>query len=372
MLAGQVQGAYESLRDRAESGEGHGSRVKKLLVALSSIVLTLFCAEFVFRITLGPVDAVNVPRLEAPLAGPSQIPGLRKTLRPNASVTQYFPSNPRGYFDADATLTYRTNSHGFRGEETTRAKPPGVFRIVGMGDSFTFGRGVRRSDTFLNDLERRLSSSTSDRTFEVLNFGVTGYDTEDEVKLLEHFAASFEPDVVVICFFLNDTGGGRADRMMRRTQSRVDLPFWRESSVLLDQLAWRISQPERTRSVVDAYHAAFEEDAPGWVESRNALRRARTLSRAQGFDLVMMIFPVLWDLEGPSPFIDIHRRVAAYAEEIEIPVLDLLPAFRGFEGPELWVHETNQHPNERAHAIAGNSLFEFLQSQHLIEPADSS
>jgi hypothetical protein len=345
--------------------------VKKLLLALASVALTLACAEVLFRLTLGPVDPVNVPRMQTPLAGPSSIPGVDVSLRPSSEAIQHFPSNPRGYFDAGSTLTYRTNTHGFRGPETTRPKPNGVFRIIGLGDSFTFGRGVRHADTYLSVLERKLGQRPVDLEFEVLkfevlNFGVTGYDTRDEVTLLTHWASSFEPDLVLICLFLNDTGAGRADRMVHRRQRRIDLPYWQRASVLLDQLTWRISQPHRVRQIVETYQAAFEEQSPGWIEAREALRQARSLSRAEGFDLVLLIFPVLWDLSGPSPFIEIHRRVASFAASIGVPVLDLLPAFEGFDGPDLWVHPTNQHPNERAHAIAGSALFEFLRAQPLV------
>jgi hypothetical protein len=40
--------------------------------------------------------------------------------------------------------------------------------------------------------------------------------------------------------------------------------------------------------------------------------------------------------------------------------LDLLPAFHGRSATELWVHPTDQHPNEVAHRIAAKKLAEFL------------
>ena len=49
-------------------------------------------------------------------------------------------------------------------------------------------------------------------------------------------------------------------------------------------------------------------------------------------------------------------------------VLDLQPAFAGHDGPELWVHPTNQHPNEIGHRIAGTALYEFLAREGLLGP----
>jgi hypothetical protein len=46
-------------------------------------------------------------------------------------------------------------------------------------------------------------------------------------------------------------------------------------------------------------------------------------------------------------------------------VLDLLPSFGEHEGPELWVHPSNQHPNEIGHQIAGEALWRFLVDEGL-------
>ena len=42
-------------------------------------------------------------------------------------------------------------------------------------------------------------------------------------------------------------------------------------------------------------------------------------------------------------------------------------AFNGYDGPELWVHPNNQHPNEKAHAIVADAIFRFLREQGLVE-----
>ena len=87
-----------------------------------------------------------------------------------------------------------------------------------------------------------------------------------------------------------------------------------------------------------------------------------------------MIFPS-WRsaIENPStfPLRSSNFPVESFASSRGIAVLDLLPEFAGFEGPELWVHPTNQHPNERAHAIAGHALFRFLQREKKLAPAPS-
>lgn len=348
--------------------------LNRLGLVTASVVVALLVGELAVRLTLGHVEPPNAGRVEPPLAGGPEIPGVRYTMKPNAEGRQRFSSDPRGYFDPDGSLTYRTNSFGFRGPETTEPKPPGVFRIIGLGDSFAFGRGVRTEDTFLARLQRLLDEEAGPRAFEVLNWGVAGYDTTDEVNLLKHRGPAFSPDLVVICFFLNDAKPaalepGRAP-WRRDRAGGSDVPWWRRSSALLDQLAARWERLELARRRVAGFLRAYQDDAPGWLETQAGLRQAAEEAKTEGFKLVLMIFPVLWDLSGPSPFLEIHRKVAAFGESLDLPVLDLLPAFAGHDGPELWAHPSDQHPNAEAHAIAAHALFEFLLERDLVEPTN--
>jgi len=48
--------------------------------------------------------------------------------------------------------------------------------------------------------------------------------------------------------------------------------------------------------------------------------------------------------------------VTSTCEAEQIPVLDLRETFRSFHGPELWVHPTDQHPNEQAHKLAAEAI----------------
>ena len=69
------------------------------------------------------------------------------------------------------------NSYGMRDKEYSLAKPQGVYRIAVIGDSFTFGSGIKNvSNTYPKVLETKLNSKNYTSTFDVLNFGIPGYD----------------------------------------------------------------------------------------------------------------------------------------------------------------------------------------------------
>ena len=73
-----------------------------------------------------------------------------------------------------------------------------------------------------------------------------------------------------------------------------------------------------------------------------------------------MIFPVLFHLNSGYPFLDLHAKVRDAAHAAGLECLDLYPVYRGYSGPELWVHPTDQHPNEVALRLAARSLADFL------------
>jgi lysophospholipase L1-like esterase len=343
--------------------------LEKLLLSLVSVAVLLLVLECVARLALDPVSRVNWTPMPSTIVVESSIPGVPYQLRPNAVATQEFGSDPRGYFDEGATLTYRANSLGFRGPDVPLEKEPGVVRIVGLGDSFTFGTGVRYEDTFLHVLETILNEADLGARFEVLNLGTSGYNTWYEVALLSQLDPAMDFDVVLICFFLNDAGAGGTTRPFNVATAHADLPFWRRHSRLLDQLAARIERRQAAKRLGASYRDSFREDAAGWVRARKALVRARVLANQRGFRLVLAIFPVLWNLSDDYPFAEIHETVASFAKSWGIPVLDLLPAFDGCDGPELWVHPNNQHPNELAHEIAGRALARFLVDRDILAPS---
>ena len=73
---------------------------------------------------------------------------------------------------AEFSMVIDTNSLGLRDVEFPRTKPPGTVRIIGLGDSFTFGAGVNLDQTYLKVLERRLNQQERNETIQVINAGV--------------------------------------------------------------------------------------------------------------------------------------------------------------------------------------------------------
>ena len=88
----------------------------------------------------------------------------------------------------------RTNETGFRCDhEVTREKPPGVFRVLLFGDSFTAGDGVSNQYRYGDLLEKRF------KRLQILNFGLSGTGTDQQYLIFQEFAGDLEYDLLMIC-----------------------------------------------------------------------------------------------------------------------------------------------------------------------------
>ena len=92
-----------------------------------------------------------------------------------------------------------SNSRGLRGRrEYDYAKPPGVTRLLVLGDSFTFGQDVSDDETYCHYLEQLLPGA------EVLNLGVHGYGHDQMLLYLREEGVKYKPDVVLLGFLYDD------------------------------------------------------------------------------------------------------------------------------------------------------------------------
>jgi len=95
------------------------------------------------------------------------------------------------------------SSKGFVGPEFNEKKPPGVIRIIAVGDSCTFAGGWYET-TYSGVLSALLNARSSTGRFEVLNAGVPGYNSEFALARLKDELLQYQPDLVTIYVGWND------------------------------------------------------------------------------------------------------------------------------------------------------------------------
>lgn len=87
----------------------------------------------------------------------------------------------------------------------TVEKPASTYRVITLGDSWGFGMHVSTKDNYSERLEDLLNENLSNgelscdgvTKFEVLNFGVGGYDIEYMVERLRLRGMKYDPDLVL-------------------------------------------------------------------------------------------------------------------------------------------------------------------------------
>ena len=93
------------------------------------------------------------------------------------------------------------NSDGFRGINYSLEKPKNTTRIAIIGDSFTFGFGIKNtSDTYPKVLETLLNNN-SNQKYEVMNFGMSGANILDIYWILKYKVLKYNPDIVMYGYF---------------------------------------------------------------------------------------------------------------------------------------------------------------------------
>jgi len=305
-------------------------RRAELLLLLGTVAVFLLVAEAAVRLLQADVPAPT---------GYAPVNTNRRFMR---------PKNPRGYRDLDRTL----------------AKPPGMRRVVSLGDSFAWGASVEFEDAYPQRLERGLRRRRRE-PWQVVNLALPGMNTVDEAAQLETEGMAYGPDLVLLGYVLNDSEDATAAEARRAVEWAEPKEMPRgvlDRSALFRVISTRLWATAENRRRVRGYRSMYAEDAPGWIAARAALRRMGGLCREKGVPFMVAIFPLFGNpLDDRYPFAEIHAKVGQAAGEAGAKVVDLLPAYRGLRGELLVVDGVNdEHPNEIAHRIAANVILHAL------------
>ena len=161
-----------------------------------------------------------------------------------------------GVWSREGRGSVRINQAGFRGADVPEATAPGVLRIAVLGDSFTEAIHVNEIDTFAQRLQTSLSADRScalRRNFpgrvEVLNFGVGGYGTGQELLTWRHLAKRYRPDLVLLTVY---PGNDFTDNEPIPRQDRPVFVLDAQNQLQINQhfrntaaFRWRLSPPGR-------------------------------------------------------------------------------------------------------------------------------
>jgi lysophospholipase L1-like esterase len=269
--------------------------------------------------------------------------------------------------------------HDYRGEETNRLgfrdvdhslrKAKGTFRILVLGDSISIGLYIKKySETFPFLLEKNLLDKSKE--VEVINMGVVGYNTLQEVEMLKERGLPFKPDLVLISYCLNDRerndgnlfGTLLAAEVREKKVSRIRLHPFLTQSALYRFLFFRVFpekipdyKPER-----DQNYALLEKDTvdPSLFELSN-------LAQENDFQVLIAVWPEFTDLQEYK-YLAEHKKIASLSDQYGFYFLDLLESIRNCASRSATgLSFDHYHPNESGNACAAKAMANFIEQRVL-------
>lgn len=298
---------------------------------------------------------------------------------PGTSIDFVYDGNPRGYFRAGNLVRHVTNEFGFRGPGFSREKKPGTLRFAFFGDSFTFGEGVYEEDTYPQRVAAELGRRAvfGSRPLESLNFGVGGYNTRQVRALLESVGDDIHADMAIVAVTLNDAEPylfvARDNTMVKTDRDEMvkENPLGRDEppslvgALRVTRLAWQAySRRARAAAMIRYYRDLYRETNPDWIAAVEAWKGIGEFARQRSLPVLVVVFPILYRVGGEYPFGGIHETIHAALEANGLDYVDVLPLLKGRRDADLWVHPTDQHPNELVHAMTAVALADRIAERY--------
>ena len=292
---------------------------------------------------------------------------------------------------SDPELGYRLNpeqeginSLSVRHAEVTIPKPPGLFRIVVLGDSIPWAKGAFG---FVDDIAKRIETRGA---VEVINPGVPGYTSFQELTFFKRYLLQVEPDLVVWTYCLNDN-----HKFLHRFDEKAQMLFTDEAARSLEihsswdwivsrsyVLTWiRVGVLARQEPVTAQTARFVWETRPdfniawkdySWRFYESHLAEMVDLLKPRGIRLAIVVFPY-------EPQI-IYRKMRDRLDEIlapqhhleglcrkySVPCLDLYPSFERAYEQGRTLYRDGIHPNPEGHTLTADEVLRFLDGERLL------
>lgn len=350
------------------------------LILAGSLLLVLGLLEAYFRI-FNPQPARPAMYTTDPIYGLKMTPGLKGYLK-----------------EAEYSHPFRLNSLGFRDKERKKEKGKNTFRIIGLGDSFTWGAGVKREETFLRKLENAINSDSGDIFYEVFNWGVSAWGTAQEFLCLKHQVLEYSPDLLILQYFTgNDldnniyTGlfsldekeqlirSNNGQQRIKQIKNITDyFPFYRaltQHSHFINFIRIRLlasvdaSDTQRLNTTLPSDRIKY-----GIKLTENLLEAFFSIALNHGIKIIMLAIPEQNEMHVSSmqEFSDSQKRIEKELRMIEdvckknkVDLLDFTKIFAKDDIPKIY-YELDGHLTPYGHEVVAESILLFLNRNPLL------
>lgn len=376
----------QQLRTPAAGPTPTGSKLRVILKVFFTTVLTLAAAEWLCR-SMFKKNIEELKFTQSDLYYYYDRAGYRHNM-----------PNTVGYermWNDQGKAEFRINSFGFRGPEITAQKPAGTTRLFFLGDSITLGGRLPEDVPFASQVGKALSADRSTR-YEIINAGVGDVGLYEEKDTLLSEGLKLHPDVVVLCWYLNDArppigfpeevvynnwliswfnnhpifeksylAGFVYDTVRKSLVTRHLFQDHRFDWIEPYKTAKWATDANAFANVVHLaqydWGDAWNEKSMKWMEER--IRDLRDITEAKGIKFVVIALPVHAQVyaQFKSPIIDQPQdHLVAFAKQNGIKILNLLPLLRPVGAKEKIFYD-QCHYTPRGNEVVAHLILDFLR-----------
>jgi hypothetical protein len=321
------------------------NRRRKVLFALLLPVLGLGLGLLGFELVLRVVDPYEFGEQ---IEHDRFIAGIRGETPPGAQPLESFYMRPGARVEF-LGARFDLNDEGYRTPVVPKRKPPGVHRIVVVGDSVPFGWGVPEEACFPRRLETLLNERGmpfGKERVEVVNLSGPGRGLGDYYIVLRDLGLRYEPDLVIVPFIFNDVPIHMTATATAAPPPPIPLPGWGRGLYSVRMVFRKINEARGSFGKEDYWIGIRSNPAAGQL----CCVGFELLQKLAG-PVPLLIFDTVGDAPGkPVPEVaDCTARLGIPRVECFLPVA---------EWNEKWAIDppVHKHPNVAAHDLYARTL----------------
>lgn len=252
------------------------------------------------------------------------------------------------------------NAKGLRDTDHSYEKPKGTKRILVLGDSYAWGYGVADDEVFAAVLESRLTEQ--DLPWEVINTGVSGWGTDQQLLYLQNEGIKYNPDVVLLAFFI----GNDIDNNLAANQYSLNKPVFVDYDLSLGN----VPVPKPGRRISEAVSSKLKRLDGAQLTTTIIKEMSDTCAERQ-CDFVLMKFGIF--LAPTLPYaLNLEQQFVASKTKVipSVSYLDLDLVFRDNHLNAVALTQGNDdgHWNAFGHRRVAMAIEEFLIESELLHP----
>ena len=315
-------------------------KLNGFLLIIISVIFTFFLCEIILRIkhSIIPNYDIEMWKYAKELKISVSDKSIGHVHRPNKSgIFQKVEISTNGYGQRD--IEYDNNFL----EKYNR-------RFLVIGSSIPLGWGVKKEETFTNLLN--LKSKEKEKNWIFINGGVGNYNLERYTNNYLKNWSNLNFTDVIINYFANDA------EILENKKTNFFIKHTH-----LGVVSWKLFQSFnpylKKENLSQHYKKTYEDDFEGFILLKKELAKFNNYCNNNNIKCHLINMPDIHQLK-PYKLKFINNKIYKLTNEINMEYLDLLPIFENLDEKLLWNKYNDPHPNNYAHKLTSNKIFQYL------------